>query len=35
MGIIDYICVLAIFATAFVAIIYPIYYFSTKKTTNI
>ena len=31
MGIIDYICVLAIFATAFVAIIYPIYYFFYKE----
>lgn len=31
MGIIDYICVLAIFATAFVAIIYPIYYFLYKE----
>lgn len=31
MGIIDYICVFVIFATAFVAIIYPIYYFLYKE----
>ena len=31
MGIIDYICVFVIFATAFVAIIYPIYYFFYKE----
>lgn len=31
MGIIDYICVFLIFATAFVAIIYPIYYFLYKE----
>lgn len=31
MGIIDYICILSIFATAFVAIIYPIYYFLYKE----
>lgn len=31
MGIIDYICVFVIFATAFVVIIYPIYYFFYKE----
>lgn len=31
MGVIDYICILVIFATAFVAIIYPIYYFLYKE----
>lgn len=31
MGVIDYICVFVIFATVFVAIIYPIYYFFYKE----